>query len=270
MPTDPEPLNLGDGANTAPCVDPAPVACAPDPGVVEGVDQDCDGEDDRADGDEPDTDEEFVKVMRDIEEIDEDGDLVRAWSWTGDPLLSSYGRAAAAKKAAERYYGQSLLWWEERPGYWMAARPFIRMPDSLRSEPDDNDCDSADPDGDGLADSEGVDYRADDCDDTTPCWCGETDPLYDDEGLDATCDGSGTLICHCGGDLCVCHHHGETECPGCEHCAELEGDDDGPFEDGDELDGESGEACCRCGATVDVGRYRGRWICDDCDDNEED
>lgn len=156
MPTDPDPLNIGDRANPAPCVDPDPVAFAPDPGVVEGVDQDCD-----------------------------------------------------------------------------------RSPD-------------------------------DDCDDVTPCWCGESNPLFDDEGLDATCDGSGTLVCHCGGDLCVCHHHGETECPGCEHCAELEGDDDGPFEDGDELDGESGEACCRCGATVDVGRYRGRWICDDCDDNEED
>lgn len=80
--------------------------------------------------------------------------------------------------------------------------------------------------GDGLADN--------DCDDVTPCWCGESNPLFDDEGLDATCGGSGTLICHCGGDLCVCHHHGETECPGCEHCTELEGDDDGPFEDGDD------------------------------------
>lgn len=46
-------------------------------------------------------------------------------------------------------------------------------------------------------------------------------------------------------------------------------DDERADPDGDELDGESGEACYRCGSTVDVGRYHGRWICDDCDDEED-
>ena len=55
------------------------------------------------------------------------------------------------------------------------------------------------------------------------CWCGVKNPYY--APLPKTCDGSGTITCYCGGDLCVCHHHGEAECPGCPEC-DSEGDDD--------------------------------------------
>ena len=30
------------------------------------------------------------------------------------------------------------------------------------------------------------------------------------------CDGFGTVLCHCGGDLCVCDNYGEEECPLCD------------------------------------------------------
>lgn len=40
----------------------------------------------------------------------------------------------------------------------------------------------------------------------------------------AYCDGYGTMVCHCGGDLCVCGTDGE-DCFGCEKCAHLEDDD---------------------------------------------
>lgn len=36
-----------------------------------------------------------------------------------------------------------------------------------------------------------------------------------------TCNGYGTLLCHCGGDLCVCGRDGE-ECPGCPDCEAVE------------------------------------------------
>lgn len=59
------------------------------------------------------------------------------------------------------------------------------------------------------------------------CWCGEllTDEALElmAEGLPDRCGGSGVLYCECGGDLCVCHNHGEAECFGCKDC---EGDDD--------------------------------------------
>lgn len=61
------------------------------------------------------------------------------------------------------------------------------------------------------------------------CWCGATGPyeaLFDDSGLDGSCGGSGSLDCVCGGDFCVCHHHGLVECYGCEDCRD-EDDDDG-------------------------------------------
>jgi hypothetical protein len=64
------------------------------------------------------------------------------------------------------------------------------------------------------------------------CWCGvEASPeeLFNNSFLDATCGGSGTLHCYCGGDLCVCHNHGEQDCPGCPDCREPEpGLDDFP------------------------------------------
>lgn len=65
------------------------------------------------------------------------------------------------------------------------------------------------------------------------CWCGAKgsyDELFNSEALSRSCHGTGMLDCHCGGDLCVCHNHGEIDCPGCRDCD----DDDG--EDWDEWD----------------------------------
>lgn len=56
-----------------------------------------------------------------------------------------------------------------------------------------------------------------------PCYCGEHRAWFSREPYEETCDGLGLLNCFCGGDMCVCHHHGETECLGCVECAE-EGD----------------------------------------------
>ena len=53
------------------------------------------------------------------------------------------------------------------------------------------------------------------------CWCGAEgsyEDLFDDSGLEDHCAGTGSLNCYCGGDFCVCHYHGETECPGCPDC----------------------------------------------------
>jgi hypothetical protein len=66
------------------------------------------------------------------------------------------------------------------------------------------------------------------------CWCGVEgtyEELFDDACLDRTCGGTGELDCECGGDQCVCHHHGATECPGCEDC---EGDEDPDWYDDDD------------------------------------
>ena len=59
-----------------------------------------------------------------------------------------------------------------------------------------------------------------------PCWCGVENPYFSDEIFDRGCGGDGMLYCFCGGDFCVCHWHGETECPGCEDCDYGEDDDD--------------------------------------------
>lgn len=71
------------------------------------------------------------------------------------------------------------------------------------------------------------------CDDlkdaVVECWCGEKGPisdLFDESGLDQTCGGLGVLTCRCGGDQCVCHHHGEIECPGCGECSDSEDGDE--------------------------------------------
>lgn len=59
------------------------------------------------------------------------------------------------------------------------------------------------------------------------CWCGARgrySKLHSND-LDATCGGSGVLLCYCGGDFCVCHNHGEVSCPGCPEC-EPDHDDD--------------------------------------------
>lgn len=61
-----------------------------------------------------------------------------------------------------------------------------------------------------------------DDDEVITCWCGATgtmDELFDGAVYAESCGGSGYLDCHCGGDQCVCHHHGqEVECPGCPDC----------------------------------------------------
>lgn len=57
------------------------------------------------------------------------------------------------------------------------------------------------------------------------CWCGAQgthDELFDNAVYEQCCGGSGVLNCECGGDMCVCHHHGEVDCPGCEECIDLD------------------------------------------------
>lgn len=50
------------------------------------------------------------------------------------------------------------------------------------------------------------------------CWCGVKEAWHSVSGLPLGCGASGTLHCECGGDLCVCHNHGEVDCDGCEDC----------------------------------------------------
>lgn len=67
------------------------------------------------------------------------------------------------------------------------------------------------------------------------CWCGATgtyDELYDESGIDHRCGGGGTINCYCGGDQCVCHHHGSIDCDGCEDCESFDDYDDDGFEEG--------------------------------------
>lgn len=73
------------------------------------------------------------------------------------------------------------------------------------------------------------DVRDDDDDDEIECWCGASgtyEDLFDDSGLEESCGGTGYVHCFCGGDLCACHNHGETECPGCDECEEFEDEHD--------------------------------------------
>jgi hypothetical protein len=58
------------------------------------------------------------------------------------------------------------------------------------------------------------------------CHCGAQNGWRSTVDLDDDCGGTGVLYCWCGGDLCVCHNHGETPCFGCEEC---EGDDDDDY-----------------------------------------
>lgn len=60
------------------------------------------------------------------------------------------------------------------------------------------------------------------------CWCGVTgvfEDMFDDEVYGETCGGNGVIYCYCGGDFCVCHHHGDYECDGCEDCESEDWDD---------------------------------------------
>ena len=62
---------------------------------------------------------------------------------------------------------------------------------------------------------------------TIKCWCGAVgliDEMFDSEPYGKTCGGLGEILCECGGDFCVCHHHGSIECDGCEDCEEDWGD----------------------------------------------
>ena len=72
-------------------------------------------------------------------------------------------------------------------------------------------------------------------DEIIECWCGAkgtADQLFDDYVLVDSCGGSGTIHCYCGGDFCVCHNHGEIECPGCPDC---ERDDDDYYPDDNDV-----------------------------------
>jgi len=42
--------------------------------------------------------------------------------------------------------------------------------------------------------------------------------------VSGSCGGLGVVECMCGGDLCVCHNHGEVYCYGCEDCEAAEDD----------------------------------------------
>lgn len=56
------------------------------------------------------------------------------------------------------------------------------------------------------------------------CWCGVKNPYFAE--VSGSCCGTGTLDCYCGGDLCVCHNHGEVECLGCSECRHDDYDED--------------------------------------------
>jgi hypothetical protein len=41
------------------------------------------------------------------------------------------------------------------------------------------------------------------------------DEYGDDDAYCETCGNLGTILCECGGDLCVCLNNGEMPCPEC-------------------------------------------------------
>lgn len=74
------------------------------------------------------------------------------------------------------------------------------------------------------------------------CWCGAvgTHEEMFSPCLGDSCGGTGSVDCFCGGDQCVCHNHGETDCPGCPDCEHNDGYDygddwteDDPWDDPD-------------------------------------
>ena len=86
---------------------------------------------------------------------------------------------------------------------------------------------------------EDVDDEDDEDDDSIlMCWCGATgtyDDLFDDTCLSDGCGGTRHVDCYCGGDQCVCHHHGqEVECPGCAECRADDRDEDWIPDDDDD------------------------------------
>ncbi len=54
----------------------------------------------------------------------------------------------------------------------------------------------------------------------TRCWCGVDNPYY--APLERYCGGMGLIECICGGEFCICHHHGVVECSGCSECEPTE------------------------------------------------
>lgn len=70
--------------------------------------------------------------------------------------------------------------------------------------------------------TDSIDDDDDDDDGMIECWCGAVgtyEELFSEEGISPTCGGTGTLYCECGGDTCVCHHHGSVDCDGCVDCS---------------------------------------------------
>ena len=102
-------------------------------------DLDVEGDEDRHPDDEPETDHEFVRVLRgDDDEIC--GETVQTWMWSGDPLSATFDSAQDAMTAADNFHGTALEWWEEEPSAWFANRPFPFPPECWR-DPDINDND---------------------------------------------------------------------------------------------------------------------------------
>ena len=66
--------------------------------------------------------------------------------------------------------------------------------------------------------------------DSARCWCGVRRPYFSDEPFEEGCGGSGLRLCFCGGDLCVCHWHGEVQCDGCQDCNYGDPDDEWEFD----------------------------------------
>lgn len=72
--------------------------------------------------------------------------------------------------------------------------------------------------------------------DIITCWCGVSgtfDELFEEPEA-RSCYGTGMLDCLCGGDMCVCHNHGEVQCDGCEDCCS--GDEHDDDDDAGDLD----------------------------------
>lgn len=100
---------------------------------------DVEGDEDRHPDDEPETDQEFVRVRRgDDDEIY--GETVQTWTWNGDPLGATFDTAQDAMAAADDYFGEALDWWQEEDDVWFAHRPFPFLPECHRDpDLDDND-----------------------------------------------------------------------------------------------------------------------------------
>ena len=100
---------------------------------------DVNGTEDRHPDDEPETDQEYVRVMRGHDD-EFDGEILQSWDWVGDPLGAMFETAEDAMAAADDYFGEALDWWKEEEGVWFAHRPFPFPPECYR-DPNLNDND---------------------------------------------------------------------------------------------------------------------------------